>query len=207
MSGEDETKTNQENETKTNREDSRKELLNVISYEYQHGIEDARHIDNKASNMLATAGTLTGLLFGFGTFLVSNIKPTYEFLPHAMFLLVVSILFNISSVFLCILAFRMQRYQYAVGPVSFHKEITTKNGKENYDEDKINKFFNYELDKLQVRLMKTYIKANRINFEINTKKWRSVLWAQILFIVSLVIIPLIVGVVLQAYVSNAIRFE
>lgn len=38
----------EKDESKNDKAESRKELMNALSSEYQHGIEDSRHIDNKA---------------------------------------------------------------------------------------------------------------------------------------------------------------
>jgi hypothetical protein len=65
--------------------------MEILQSEYDKQFEISRHTDNKASNMLATAGTVTGLLFGFGTFLVSNIELDYQFISFAFFLLIIAI--------------------------------------------------------------------------------------------------------------------
>jgi len=66
--------------------------------------------------MIATSGTVTSLLFGFGTFILSRLKPDYTLLDYAIISLIVVILVNIGSVILSILAFRLQRYKYAMTP-------------------------------------------------------------------------------------------
>ena len=124
--------------------DSRKELIEVLKSEYQKEFDTARNTDSKASNMLATAGTVTGLLFGFGTFLVSNIKPDFELISYAMFFLLLAIVSNIISVILSVFAFRMLRYQYVISLNYFLTDsgydMKTRKSAENYDEGEIDRF-------------------------------------------------------------------
>ena len=189
---------------------SRKELIDVLKSEYQKEFDTARNTDSKASNMLATAGTVTGLLFGFGTFLVSNIKSDYELITFAMFFLLVAIGSNIVSVILSIFAFKMRRYQYVINPNYFFKDIgydiKTRKGAENYDDKEIDKF-TANLEDMEKDLIKSYITCNKLNFLVNDKKGYLVLWAQMIFLIGLLIIPLLVVVVLQAYMTGAVIVE
>lgn len=191
------------------KDNSAEKALGIFQSEYYEQFEVGRHTDNKASNMLATAGTVTGLLFGFGTFLVSNIKIDYEFISYAIFLLISGIILNISSVFLSILAFKMRRYEQVLVPDPYLKktgynESVIKRA-ENYDIDAIYSLVNTDSPTLTRDLIKTYITCNKINSEINAKKGSKVLYAQWIFIVSLLTIPFLVGILLHAYSSNAIR--
>ena len=187
--------------------DSRKELIEVLKSEYQKEFDTARNTDSKASNMLATAGTVTGLLFGFGTFLVSNIKPDFELISYAMFFLLLAIVSNIISVILSVFAFRMLRYQYVISLNYFLTDsgydMKTRKSAENYDEGEIDRFLT-DIAAMENSLIKSYITCNKLNALINDKKGNRVLWAQMIFLIGLLIVPLLVVVVLQAYLTGAV---
>lgn len=186
-----------------------RELMETLRLEYQKEFETARHIDNKSSNMLAAAGTVTGLLFGFGTFLVSNLDPNYQYVYHAIILLVIAIVTNIVSVFLCVFAFKMLRYEYVIRANYFLKDCDYSEqaieGAENYDEELINSEMQKEIADFEKDLIHDYITCNKLNQSINNRKGNRVLWAQMIFLVSLIIIPILVGVLLNAFLEGKIR--
>jgi hypothetical protein len=77
----------------------KREFLDEIKIQYNKEFEIRQNLDGKATSLIATAGTLTGLLFGFGTFLLTNIKPSYTLSFLAISLLMVAIGANIATVF------------------------------------------------------------------------------------------------------------
>ena len=173
--------------------------MEILQSEYDKQFEISRHTDNKASNMLATAGTVTGLLFGFGTFLVSNIELDYQFISFAFFLLIIAIIANISSVFLSILAFKMRRYTYVLGSDLFLKKtgypVKVIEEAKNYDIDRLKNILDKQPTTLTTDLIFTYITINKKNYEMNDRKGLMVLLAQWIFIASLMTIPFLVGIV------------
>jgi hypothetical protein len=64
---------------------------------YNTILDQRKHLDNKTSSMMATSGTTSTLLFGFGTFIITRIDPKYELLPYAYGILILAIIMSIAS--------------------------------------------------------------------------------------------------------------
>ena len=79
---------------------SNKKLLDELKSHYKIELETQQNLDNKISILMATSGTVTGLLVGFGTFLVTKILLNYEFLYFSITSLIVAIIVYIYSFYL-----------------------------------------------------------------------------------------------------------
>jgi hypothetical protein len=79
---------------------SNKKLLDELKSHYKIELETQQNLDNKISILMATSGTVTGLLVGFGTFLVTKILLNYEFLYFSIASLIVAIIVYIYSFYL-----------------------------------------------------------------------------------------------------------
>ncbi len=79
---------------------SNKKLLDELKSHYKIELETQQNLDNKISILMATSGTVTGLLFGFGTFLVTKILLNYEFLYFSIASLIVAIIVYIFFLFI-----------------------------------------------------------------------------------------------------------
>ena len=79
---------------------SNKKLLDQLKLQYKIELETQQNLDNKISILMATFGTVTGLLFGFGTFLVTKILLNYEFLYFSIASLIVAIIVYIFFLFI-----------------------------------------------------------------------------------------------------------
>ena len=79
---------------------SNKKLLDQLKLQYKIELETQQNLDNKISSLMATSGTVTGLLFGFGTFLVTKILLNYEFLYFSIASLIVAIIVYIFLLFI-----------------------------------------------------------------------------------------------------------
>ena len=125
-----------------------------------------------------------------------------------MFLLLWSIASNIVAVVLSIFAFKMQRYEYVVDLDYFLKnsgyDNKSKKSAANYDEDKLREFIEQSSEDLADSLIRSYISCNKLNAMVNDKKGLRVLWAQMIFLIGLLIIPVLVVIVLQAFLAGAV---
>ena len=79
---------------------SNKKLLDELKSHYKIELETQQNLDNKMTSLMATSGTVTGLLLGFGTFLVTKILLNYEFLYFSIASLIVAIIVYIYSFYL-----------------------------------------------------------------------------------------------------------
>jgi hypothetical protein len=188
------------------------QFIETLKSQYDKEFDSAGNLDNKGNNMTAAAGTVAGLLFGFGTFLISNISPTYVFIYYAISLLIVGISGNIVTVLFCIYASRAQRYDFTMKHEIFFKKEQgqyerIKEEEGILDEDTINAYKNASLNEFQDRIIRDYLGSNKFNHELNEKKGRMVYYAQIIFLGSLIIFPVLVVLVLHAFLTNAITVK
>ncbi len=79
---------------------SNKKFLDELKSHYKIELETQQNLDNKISILMATSVTVTGLLFGFGTFLVTKILLNYEFLYFSIASLIVAIIVCIFFLFI-----------------------------------------------------------------------------------------------------------
>jgi hypothetical protein len=190
-------------------------LLDELKAQYDKEFETQEALDEKTSNMMATAGTVTSLLFGFGTFLVARIEPTYALLYFAILsLLLAAIITNIFSVFMCVKAYYVRDYYFVAKDKSFLKKnpnsYTAKDdiaGLKGLDDDRIRHYIEMEESDFKLSLIRTYIRYNLINADNNDKKAKYVTLAQLTFLIGLVIIPILLAIVLHASSVGAINIS
>lgn len=189
--------------------DYSEDFLEAVKNQYEKEFEAIKNIDGKANSMIATAGTVTGLLFGFGTFLITNIITNYQFISYAIGLLIIAIVSNVFAVFLCILSSRIRDYQFVAKHYPFFKRDgysrAIRRAAQNYNEEYLRRL--KDAPNLREILVKSYLSCNKLNHEINEIRARKVLWAQTIFLISLIIFPILVGFVLHAYVTGGITHE
>jgi len=171
--------------------------------QYNNELDLRKSLDNKASSMIATSGTVTSLLFGFGTFILSRLKPDYTLLDYAIISLIGVILINIGSVFLAILAFRLQKYKYAMTPERFfqienYTEEEIKEGT-NFNNKEIKDFETKPIADFQCDMIHDYLECNIYNAKKNCSKAKQVIWSQRIFLISLVIIPILLLIIINAF--------
>jgi hypothetical protein len=91
-----------------------KELFEEVKSHYKIELETQQNLDSKISSLMATSGTVTGLLFGFDTFLVTKILLNYEYLYPSIASLIIAIVANLTSFILCMLAFKVKDYFFVM---------------------------------------------------------------------------------------------
>jgi hypothetical protein len=189
------------------------ELLDEVKAQYSREFESQEVMDGKASTMMATAGTVTGLLFGFGTFLVTKIDPTYGLLYFAIISLLAAIITNIFCVLMCIKAYYVRDYYFVARNKSLlKKDINFYTAKEiealePLNDDKIREYVHMGKSEFQWLLTRTYIMYTLKNADNNDKKTANVRFAQISFLIGLVLIPILLAIVLHASSVGAINLS
>jgi hypothetical protein len=190
------------------------ELLDELKAQYNKEFETQESLDKKASTMMATAGTVTSLLFGFGTFLVARVEPTYALLYFAILsLLLASIITNIFSVFMCVKAYYVRDYYFVAKDKSFlKKNPNSYNAKDiaglkGLDDDRIRHYIEMRESDFKLGLIRTYIAYTLINADNNDKKAKYITLAQLTFLIGLVIIPILLAIVLHASSVGAINIS
>lgn len=180
------------------------ELLDELKAQYDKEFETQKIMDKKASTMMATAGTVITLLFGFGTVVVA-IEPIYAQFNFVILSLLAAIIANIFSVFICVKAYYVRDYYFVAKDKSFlKKNPNSYNAKDDIaglkglDDDRIRHYIEMEESDFKLWLIRTYIAYNLINADNNDKKAKYVTLAQLTFLIGLVIIPILLAIVLHA---------
>jgi hypothetical protein len=188
------------------------ELLDELKAQYDKEFETQETLDKKTSTMMATAGTVTTLLFGFGTFLVTRIEPTYALLYFAILSLLAAIITNIFCVFMCVKAYYVRDYYFVARDKSFLKKNPNSYdakddiaGLKGLDDDRIRHYIQMEESDFKLWLTRTYIAYTLINADNNDKKAKNIALAQLTFLIGLVIIPILLAIVLHASSVGAIN--
>ena len=188
-------------------------LLDELKAQYNKEFETEEIMDRKATTMMATAGTVTSLLFGFGTFLVTRIEPTYALLYFAILSLLAAIITNIFSVVMCVKAYYVRDYYFVAKDKSFLKDnANSYNAKDiaglkGLDDDRIRDYIQMEESDFKLWLTRTYIAYTLINADNNDKKAKNITLAQLTFLIGLAIIPILLAIVLHASSVGAINIS
>jgi hypothetical protein len=112
---------------------------------------------------MATSGTTSTLLFGFGTFIVTRIDPNYEYLSYASGSLIAAITLSVASSFFSFWAFKTESYTRVLADNFFFLG-------RNIDEENIQRWEDAAPEVLQRRMIRDYIRCNRLNNECNNSK-------------------------------------
>jgi hypothetical protein len=75
------------------------------------------------------------------------------------------------------------------------------------DERSIQQWESVSQDALRRRMVRDYIRCNRVNNDCNTSKAKIIIVAQILLLMGLILIPFILGIVFLAFESEAIHLD
>ncbi|MDQ3839416.1 MAG: hypothetical protein M3297_09115 [Thermoproteota archaeon] len=147
-------------------------FLDELRTAYTNFLDQRKHLDNKTSSMIGISGTISTLLFGFGTFTLTRIDPKYNLLPFASGILILAIIMIVASALLSLWAFKTERYLQVLSKTIFFI------GK-NIDERSVQQWENANPEVLQKRMVRDYIRCNRVNSECNASKSRKITWAQV----------------------------
>lgn len=169
-----------------------------------------RETYSKATSIISIAGAVSSLLFGFGTFLLTRMEPSYELVGVAMIILGVAVVLDAISVGLAFWASRIRKYQFVMTTTRkfFQQEqYTTKEIKQakNYNVKEIEKFMHMTHEEFNDMIIHDHLSCIKLNSETNRFKAKLIMAAQITFLTSLVLIPILLFIVFQAFNASAFR--
>jgi hypothetical protein len=174
---------------------TRELFVEELKKSYDKGWEVKNALENKANNMITISGTVATLLFGFGSLFLKNLNPNYQLLPLFIVFLMAGIITSVVAILLSSLSFRLRIYEIPIGPDFF---TNNKNLIDDYKTAPRDKFNN--------TMITAYLRCIKQNHTINESKVKFISTAQWLFIVSMIIIPILLGIVLHAIQVKAIIF-
>jgi hypothetical protein len=173
-------------------------LVEELRLAYNDILDLRKHLDNKASTMIATSGTVSSLLFGFGTFTLTKINPTYPLLFHASVALIAAVIVTIASALVSLRAFKTEEYKYVMSHSRFFL-------KDAFNEEVIRGYQDSEPEEFRKTMIRDYLKCNLMNSNYNNNKVKKITLAQRLLLVGVFLIPVILVILVEASVSKAIH--
>lgn len=157
------------------------------------GWEVKATLEVKANNIVTIAGTVATLLFGFGSLFLESLNPAYPFLPAFTGFLLTGIIVSVVAIIFGGLSFRIRTYEVPIGLDFFAEK------KELLDEYK-----RATSDTFYNTMITAYLRCMKQNNEENERKVKQISIAQWLFFASMIIVPILLGIVLHAVYSSAI---
>jgi hypothetical protein len=170
--------------------DSEDLFLQELKDQYDRQFEIKRDLETKANNVMTISGTVGTLLFGFGTFLVDKLGPRYDFITAISVVLIVGVAANIVAIAMSARAFGIRQYRFAVDPTGFFNAG-------GLNENEINDYRNMSKTDFYETFIWDYLKCIKHNFRINCDKASLIVPSQWFFIVSVIMIPIIIGILLM----------
>jgi hypothetical protein len=167
-------------------------FVSELRAQYNMEFDNKKNLETKASSIISISGTVAALLFGFGTFLINKVSPSYDFFMYILALLMISISSITISIILSIFASRIHEYYVAADHKQFYK------GKE-FDEDKWEKYCYSSKNKFNRTIAKNYFKCIQHNANKNETKARYIQLAQIGFFCGLAVLPFLLAIVFSNY--------
>ncbi len=164
-----------------------KEFLEELKDEFDGVMESKQQIEGRAGSIVTVSGTVAPLLFGFGTYLLSNIAPDYYLRTYIFGALASGIIAALISLLSGILvAYSRTKYRFPMSYEPFYK-----NGQ--LDKDMVEKFKKASPETFSNRMIEEYLEAIKINTERNSSKAFRVQFSQwSLFVTILFILVLII---------------
>jgi hypothetical protein len=167
-------------------------FVSELRAQYNMEFEIKKNLETKASSLISISGTVTALLFGFGTFFISRVDPIYDFYVYTLALLLISILSVTVSIMLSVFGSIIQKYLVVVDHKKFYK------GKE-FDDETWHKYCYSSKNKFNMAIAKNYFSCIKHNSTTNDKKARYVKFAQIVFFLGLAVLPLLLAIIISNF--------
>ena len=161
-------------------------FIEELRLAYNNILDLRKHLDSKASSMMATSGTVSSILFGFGTFMLTRMNPTYPFLPYAVVTLIAAIVATAVSALISVRAFKSDKYDYVMSYSRFFR-----GGQLN--EDIIRGYREARPESFQSVMIHDYLQCNRVNSEFNDNKVRKITLAERFLLVGILLTPVILA--------------
>jgi hypothetical protein len=183
------------------------EYLQELRLQYNNELDLRKNLDDKASKMITTAGTVTSLLFGFGVFIITRLG--LESLANvATYFLIAAVLANIASIFLSLMALRLTKYAYVMTYDNFFtNDDYTKQQiqeSENYNEKEIEDYKRKDLTEFKDEMIHDYLKCNRHNALKNESKVTKIKYSHYLFLGGVALIGILLLIILYPVALKAI---
>jgi hypothetical protein len=172
---------------------SRELFVEELRNSYQKGWEVKSTLETKANNIITISGTVATLLFGFGSLFLGSLNPDYQLLSVFIAFLLIGIIASVIAIIFGGLSFRIRTYEVPIGLDFFAKRP-----------ELIDEFKKATSDTFYNTIITAYLRCMKQNNDENESKVKHISIAQWLFFTSMIVTPILLGVVLHAVYNSAV---
>ena len=174
-----------------------KEFLDELRLQLTREHDRKTTLENKANSIMAVAGTVASLLFGFGLLFLGNIDPTYP-LVYAL------LITFISAIILIVATLISTTFVHISRKISDPMSHDVFYPNDVFDGKITEKFRNSDDKKFYKRMTEEYLFCIKFNSKSNRIKGVLLSVSQVLFILGMfLLIPLVIFVI-HAFSTNKI---
>lgn len=166
-------------------------FLQELKDQLQRNVGIKNGLDSKASRLIATAGTISVIFVGFGSFVITGIKPSedvWTMLSAAVLIFEVAI--TVIAIMLASHAYKTREY---IQPIVYYNLFDHKNNEINGEA--VRQFKTADPDDLYEHFTHEYILAIKSYQENIVLQTKDIEHAQRVFYAALISIPFFVGLV------------
>jgi hypothetical protein len=142
-------------------------------------------LDSKSNYLIPISGIVISLIFGFAVTLLENLDTNYELFWTFQILLIITLIFHLSSIFCAVLSFRIRDYRYAFLYFNFYKN-------EKMIESSIEEYTEADEDDFKDMIIREYLECNFQNAKNNVNKANWIKVGQYSLLVGLGFLSLII---------------
>jgi hypothetical protein len=166
---------------------SKELFFQELKEEYHAQFELSNALEGKSGRLITVCGIFIPLLFGFSSSAIPRTPDNPNLETLFIGLLATSITSAVASIFFSMFALRVKSYSHAF----LHHDFYDDSGK--LDKEKIKKYQNQDEATFYDEMIGEYLESNKHNLEVNHNKAQKIKISQYLFLGSLAIVPVLVG--------------
>jgi plastocyanin len=151
---------------------------------YDREWDRTQRLEDKAKNIISTAGTFTSLIFGFVTLSTSIFK--FAFPLHLAITIGIAVTTSILAILLAIVSLGLQTYK-----VTFNPNALVRTRLQQAEDAELVK-----------GVIGSYVDCVIFNSDLNNKKAKKVYWGTYLLLISIVLIGIATGITLTLFQSK-----
>ncbi len=161
-------------------------FLNELNKQNSREFDLKNSLENKSNSLITISGIVIPLLFAFGIFVIEKIDRNYSLFIVAVGLLSLIIILNVIAIIFAVLSAKIRNYEYPFLHFNFYDDTNKINV------NAIKEYTDSEPDKFNELLIEEYLSCNKFNYEINQKKANYIKIGQLIFTISLVLVPILI---------------
>lgn len=173
------------------------EFFEEVKQQFARHLTTKSNIDQKINNMITMSGMIATLLLGLSVFLMKILQQQLFYVQFSFIVLIIGMFCMIGAIMLCFSAYRITFQMYPIIAKPFFKN----NDASAYDNTVTEEWMTRAKDDFQKLFIEEYLRSIKKCEEVLDSKGNKVEWAEILFIIGIITLP-IAGIILGLGVFN-----